>query len=216
MSEQSSLLDFGSGDPPQTDQYECGICGRSFDSTVGRGAYMPQTHDESEIRTELLAELQNLADELGRTPHQLDMDQQGGYGTKPYRAAFGSWTKTLDKIGLEHQTIRYPDHLGHKIRSTYEEEIADILLDEDVEYEYEPESSVFEYGNGRIYTPDFITDQYVIEVKGYVCDNEAEKAKIAIEQLTDKQYVVVQNNGERLPADRHIQWDEREKLRQLL
>jgi hypothetical protein len=130
MSEQSSLSHFGSGDSSQTDQYECGICGRSFDSTVGRGAYMPQTHDESEIRTELLAELQNLADELGRTPHQLDMDQQGGYGTKPYRAAFGSLTKTLDKIGLEHQTIRYPDHLGHKVRSTYEEEIADT--DDDV------------------------------------------------------------------------------------
>ncbi len=109
-----------------------------------------------------------------------------------------------------------PDHLDHKVRSTYEEEIADILLDEDVEYEYEPESSVFEYGTDRTYTPDFVTDQYVIEVKGYVYSNEVEKAEIAMEQLDHKKYVVIQASGSKLPADRHIQWDEREKLRQLL
>ena len=159
----------------------------------------------------LLDELQNLADELGRTPHQWDMDQQEGYSTKPYRAAFGSWTKTLNKVGVKHQRIRYPNHLDHKVRSTYEEDIADILLDEYVEYEYEP--CVIEYGDGRPYTPDFVTDQYVTEVKsftyavergddGYL--DEITKAEITMEQLTEKQYVVVQDNGSELPADRHI------------
>jgi hypothetical protein len=159
----------------------------------------------------LLDELQNLADELGRTPHQWDMDQQGGYSTKPHRAALGSWTKTLNKVGVKHQRIRYPNHLDHKVRSTYEEDIADILLDEDVEYEYEP--CVIEYGDGRPYTPDFVTDQCVTEVKsftyavergddGYL--DEITKAEITMEQLTEKQYVVVQDNGSELPADRHI------------
>ena len=407
MSEQSSLSHFGSGDPPQTDQYECGICGRSFDSTVGRGAHMGQKHDDDEIKTELIAELQdltdklgrtptaqdvkqqgaygistyerkfgswndalekadceinrqatsdlripqselidklqnladelgqtprrqdmiqqgphgatvyqdkfgswnnalekaglevrrqtnisnsdlldeltrladklgqtptkqhmhqqgcygiktyerrfnswndtlreagleinkyhdisksdlldelqNLADELGRTPRQQDMDQQGEYDTKPYQTAFGSWTNALDKVGLKHQRIRYPNHLDHKVRSTYEEDIADILLDEDVEYEYE--SCVIEYGDGRTYTPDFVTDKYVIEVKGFTYavergddgyPDEITKAEIAMEQLTEKQYIVIQDNGSELPADIHIQWDEREVVRELL
>jgi hypothetical protein len=185
------------------------------------GLEINKYHDIS--KSDLLDELQNLADELGRTPRQQDMIQQGGYDTNPYRAAFGSWTNALDKVGLKHQRIRYPNHLDHKVRSTYEQEAANILVDEDIEYEYE--SLVFEYGNGRIYTPDFVTDQYVIEVKGFTYavergddghPDEIAKAEIAMEQLTEKQYVVIQDNGSELPADRHIQWSEREKLRQLL
>jgi hypothetical protein len=173
------------------------------------GLEINKYHDIS--KSDLLDELQNLADELGRTPRQQDMIQQGGYDTNPYRAAFGSWTNALDKVGLKHQRIRYPNHLDHKVRSTYEQEAANILVDEDIEYEYE--SLVFEYGNGRIYTPDFVTDQYVIEVKGFTYavergddgyPDEITKAEIAMEQLTEKQYVVIQNNGEKLPADRHI------------
>ena len=173
--------------------------------------------------TTLLDELERLADELGRTPTYNDMTRQGRYGAGIYEQRFDSWIEALDEIGLEHEKIRNPDHLDHKVRSTYEEKIADILLDENITYEYEP--WIFEYGDGRIYTPDFVTDQYVIEVKGFTHAVEREddgypdeitKAEIAMEQLTHKQYVIIQNNGEKLPADRHIQWDERERLRQLL
>jgi hypothetical protein len=165
-------------------------------------------------KSELLDELRTVADELGRAPTMAEMDCEGKYSAGIYQIKFESWTEGIMEAGLDPNNVHFPDHLDHKVRSTYEEEIANILLDEDITYEYE--SLVFEYGDGRTYTPDFVTDQYVIEVKGYVYDNEAEKAKIAMEQLTDKQYVVIQNKGEKLPADRHIQWSEREKLRQLL
>ena len=146
--------------------------------------------------TTLLDELERLADELGRTPTYNDMTRQGRYGAGIYEQRFDSWIEALDEIGLEHEKIRNPDHLDHKVRSTYEEKIADILLDENITYEYEP--WIFEYGDGRIYTPDFVTDQYVIEVKGFTHAVEREddgypdeitKAEIAMERLTHKQFV---------------------------
>jgi hypothetical protein len=165
--------------------------------------------------SKLQSALKQFAEELGRTPSYTEMDRDGPYAGGTYVRKFGSWNKALREAGLDPNNVYVPDHLDHKVRSTYEEEIADILLDEYVEYEYEPESSVFEYGTDRTYTPDFVTDQYVIEVKGYVYSNEVEKAEIAIEQLIKKQYVVIQDNGSELPADRHIQWDEREEVREL-
>jgi hypothetical protein len=139
------------------------------------------------------------------------MTQRGAYDRGVYTDVFGSWNEALRAADLDPNKVYFPDHLNHKVRSTYEQEVADVLVDEDIEYEYE--SLVFEYGNGRIYTPDFVTDQYVIEVKGFTYavergddgyPDEITKAEIAMEQLTEKQYVVIQNNGEKLPADRHI------------
>jgi hypothetical protein len=150
------------------------------------------------------------------TPTADDMTQQGDHAVSTYEREFGSWNDAVNEAGLDPNNVYVPDHLDHKVRSTDEEEIADIRINENAEYEYEPEPSVCESGTDRTYTPDFVTDQYVIEVKEYAYDNEAEEAKIAIEQSTDKQYVVIQDNGSELPADRHIQWDEREKLRQVL
>ncbi len=40
-------------------------------------------------------------------------------------------------------------------------------------------------------------------------------AEIALEKLESKQYVVVQADGPKLPADIHIPWDERENLQRL-
>lgn len=75
------------------------------------------------------------------------------------------------------------------------------------------------------YTPDFVTDQYVIEVKGfthaveredYTDPDEIDKAEVAMEQLTNKQYVVIQESGPEIHADEHIQWENRDELRDLL
>jgi|APHM01.1.fsa_nt_gi hypothetical protein len=163
---------------------------------------------DSIAKSDLLDELQHLTNELGRTPRQREMNKQGAYTRK-----FGSWTEAVREAGLDPNGVYFPDQLDHRVRSSYEEKIANILLDEDVEYNYE--SLVIEYGDDRSYTPDFVTDQYVIEVKGYVYRNEAEKAGIAKQQLTDKQYVVIQESGPKLPADEYIQWEDRHQLREL-
>ena len=78
--------------------------------------------------------------------------------------------------------------------------------------DYKYESLVIEYGDGRTYTPDFVTDEYVIEVKGHIYSNEVEKANAAMNYLDDRDYVVV---GKELPADIHIDLEERAALHNL-
>jgi hypothetical protein len=162
---------------------------------------------------ELIAELRNLASRLDRTPRAIDMDSEGQHGSATYTTSFGSWAEALNKANLEHERISHPDHLDHLARSGYEVEVAEILLDIGVEYEYE--GLVIEYEDNRTYTPDFVTEQYVIEVKGHVYRNEKKLAELALEKLSEKQYVVIQDSGPKIPADVHISWDERGKVRRL-
>jgi hypothetical protein len=176
-------------------------------------------------RSKLQSAVQQLAKELGRAPTQIEMEKRGPYGHVAYINEFGSWARALDDSDLDSAGgVYFPDRLDHRVRSTYEEDIAEILLEEGIEYEYEPESSVIEYGDNRTYTPDFVTNQYVIEVKGYarLADkedhtgpDEIDKAEATMERLTDKQYVVIQASGPKLPADEYIQWEDRHELREL-
>lgn len=114
----------------------------------------------------------------------------------------------LDEYDIEIRSNEFnPDHLSHRVRSTWELAVANVLCDAGVDYEYE--SLKIEYDGGRTYTPDFITDDYVIEVKGRIYSNEVEKAEAAIDYLDEKQYVVV---GTEIPADIHIRLEERAAL----
>ncbi len=105
--------------------------------------------------------------------------------------------------------LQHPDHLDHPVRSDWELIIADLLIQGGIEYEYE--SIKISYGNGRTYTPDFVTDSHVIEVKGIVYDynKQRRRAMEAIKQLDKREYVVV---GTELPADHHISWQNKEDL----
>jgi hypothetical protein len=169
-------------------------------------------------KADLINELQNLANRLGRTPTQQDMAEKSQYSHGAYRSKFGSWTEALEEANLDPHRVYFPDHLDHKVRSTYEEEVANILLEVGIEYGYE--SLVIEYGEDRIYTPDFVTDRYVIEVKGFARTydtrpGDIKKGRIALENLENKQYVVLQNSGPEVPADIYIPWKKREELKYL-
>lgn len=114
MSDQSNLSNFGTGDPPQTDQYECSICGRSFDSVKGRGSHIGKVHSDDEIRADLVSELQTLADRLERTPGKREMNQDGRYCAKTYQDMFDSWNEALNQAGL-------------KINATYNIDNSDLI-----------------------------------------------------------------------------------------
>lgn len=157
--------------------------------------------------TDLLTELRRLRDELGHDPGRREMDQHGEYDSTTYMSTFGSWNVALVAAGLEPNKVLHPDHLAHPVRSRWELEIADLLLEANVSYDYE--AMTIEYGNEREYTPDFITVDYVIEVKGDIYSNEHEKAVAARNALSDRDYVVV---GTALPADIHIPWEARHDL----
>lgn len=159
---------------------------------------------------ELIDELQRLKSNLGHVPERREMDEHGRFDSTTYMSTFGTWNKALIEAGFPPNRALNPEHLDHIVRSRWELEVANLLIDIGVEYSYE--SVEIEYEDGRTYTPDFVTEQYVIEVKGHVYQNAAEKAEVAIEELSERSYVVV---GTELPADIHISWDEREKIRYL-
>lgn len=51
-------------------------------------------------RSDLLKELQRLADELGDTPAAQDMNEKGVFSNYPYYREFGSWTAALETAGM--------------------------------------------------------------------------------------------------------------------
>ena len=125
----------------------------------------------------------------------------------------------LQRCGIDIRNgIQNPEHLDHKVRSSWELEIANLLTKHDISYEYE--AIEISWRDGRIYTPDFITEHYVIEIKGrlYPGNYVAEKAEAAIDTLDARDYVLVARDSvaEQVPHDIHISWDEREDLIDLL
>ena len=121
----------------------------------------------------------------------------------------------LENHGFERRGGSYrPQNFSHKVRSEWEHEIANQLIQYGVEYEYEPKHYVVNYDDGARYTPDFVTDKFIIEVKGFEREggNEAEKAKAAMEEYSEMEYVVI---GAPLPCDHHFSFDNRHELRRL-
>ena len=164
--------------------------------------------------SDLIEEIHSLADTLNRPPTRDEMEHQGRFSSSIYPRRFGTWTDALIKAGYEPHKALNPDYLDHRVDSAQELVIADLLLDAGVEYKNE--GIEITYNNGRTYTPDFVTDGYVIEVKGQdwgeLYNEEVtakDKAEAAINSLDRREYVVV---GTDLPADIHIPWEEREKI----
>lgn len=97
------------------------------------------------------------------------------------------------------------DGLSHDVRSSWEEEIATMLVENGISYSYETE---FQLSIGSYY-PDFILDTEVIEVKGFSNERSIEKATAFMNEYPAYRYVVV---GDKIPCDVHIPWQQRSKL----
>ena len=108
--------------PRQTEMNSHG----AFDSKVyytrfgGWGESLKQAGFEPLHRTnlsseDLIAELVQLAEELGRTPHAEDMDSRGKFNHRNYIRCFGTWNAALRSAGLE-LNRRY-DHTSQELVS---------------------------------------------------------------------------------------------------
>lgn len=65
-----------------------------------------QSHNIEERKQLYLDELKRLADELGRTPGQADMDEFGEYSQNPYYTCFGTWNNALQEAGFEPNHVK--------------------------------------------------------------------------------------------------------------
>lgn len=95
------------------------------------------------------------------------------------------------------------------VRNGWEAAVDIILHDAGFDYTYEDLS--FELSE-RTYTPDFVVEDIVIEVKGMVWENDETKASEFMDRY-DYTYLVV---GSELPCDVHLPWKKREKLPEVI
>ncbi|WP_115862798.1 PDDEXK family nuclease [Halorussus litoreus] len=101
------------------------------------------------------------------------------------------------------------DELSHKVRSSWEEEIGRLLVQQGIQYDYELE---FELSIGSYY-PDFVVETCIIEVKGWSNERSIRKAERFTSEFPSYTYIVV---GEKIPCDIHIPWDRRDELLELI
>ena len=106
--------------------------------------------------------------------------------------------------GLKMQKV---DKTGHTVRSNWEKDVDLMLYEADINYEYE--SRTFELSDELTYTPDFIVEDIVIEVKGWANSISKKRARIFMEKFPEYTYLVV---GNKVPCDKFISWKERESL----
>ena len=98
------------------------------------------------------------------------------------------------------------DELDMYVRSSWEKEFVLELENRDINYEYEKR---FQLEN-RVYSPDFMIDDIVIEIKGVSRPDDLDRSQEFMDEHPEYEYIVLQGNGERLPADKWYSWDERD------
>jgi hypothetical protein len=108
-----------------------------------------------------------------------------------------------------HPTPYEVQELSHKVRSSWEETVGKQLSRCGLQYEYE---QVFDLPSGAYYA-DFVSDPYVIEVKGWATERSVTKAREFMDSYPQYTYVVV---GDELPCDVHVPWDRRDELSEVV
>ena len=106
-------------DMSPTTNYECELCGASFTSAAAKGGHMVK-HKQYVPPTEKLLAIRAVADQLGKTPTQAEMDQHGAVSQHAIVDEFGSWNEGVRAAGLnpneEHRIS--DDELIAEIRRT--------------------------------------------------------------------------------------------------
>lgn len=84
-------------------KYPCPIkdCDYTSGSKQGIGCHFGKSHSEDEKEELLLDELIRLADELGRTPKVVDVQEYCRFSVKTYQDRYGSWNDALEAAGFD-------------------------------------------------------------------------------------------------------------------
>ena len=81
----------------------------SWQAAVEEAGFEPRSPQEEISNDDLIAELQRLEEELGRTPSIHEMNGDGKYWGSTYKNHFESWDAAVEAAGFE------PTEAGHKI-----------------------------------------------------------------------------------------------------
>jgi len=73
----------------------------SWNEALEAAGLTPRTQGTQQSRAELIAELQRLAEDLGRPPKTTDMDDAGTYSHGVYYNEFESWEAALEAAGFD-------------------------------------------------------------------------------------------------------------------
>lgn len=126
--------------------------------------------------------------------------------TQAYREALSESLKGREPTYPEPYEVA---SLSHPVRSSWEEDVATLLQENDVRYTYEKE---FELSIGSDYL-DFLLDSHAIDVKGFATDRSITKATAFMREFPSYTYVVV---GDEIPCDIHLPWERRSELLEVI
>lgn len=80
--------------------YDCPYCKRHFEVVQARSAHIGAAHGGHD-RGALLTEINRLAEQLGHTPTQAEMNSKGEFTETPYQTEFGSWSAAIEEAGID-------------------------------------------------------------------------------------------------------------------
>ena len=109
----------------------------------------------------LVAELQRLEGDLGRTPRVRDMEKDGKYAFTTYQDRFGSWKKAIDAAGIDRPEMELPisdDELLEELDRLADEYGAPPTIEDVREHSGVP---------SPIYEDRFSTFESAVEAAGY-------------------------------------------------
>lgn len=86
----------------------------SWNNAIEAAGYSIKRHN-TVSDAELLKEIDNLANRLGRPPSYSEMDSEGEFSAGTYTAHFGSWYSALDEAGYEHNRMTSIERIGVSI-----------------------------------------------------------------------------------------------------
>lgn len=127
----------------------------------------------------------------------------------------GWWEKyaeSRDNWGPNWRTV---DKTGHKVASGWEEEVDLMLHESDMEYEYEGETfSIEDTWN----TPDFVSDDWILEVKSPAGYRDKERLDMVGEYLrdeVDREYIILGKDVD-MPCNKFVEWEDRRDIISIL
>lgn len=99
-----------SPDTPASEEelHECPVaeCDYTSASESSVHAHSAHGHSAAELNPVYVAELQRVADTLGRPPTEQEMNEHGRFSARTYERRFGSWNDGLRAAGLPVQRYR--------------------------------------------------------------------------------------------------------------